>query len=259
MVSINFKYSYALDLLLTLEDNSFDALFQDLPYEETNNDWDKIPNLDLLVKEWKRILKPNGVMIFTVNMKLSIALISAMPKWFKYDLIWQKTTSTGHLNANKRPMRSHEIVLVFYNKQPTYNPQKTKNHARKVSTAKHKRNSKKSTNYNDYGLSTYDSTERFPTSVITFATDKQKSQIHPHQKPLSLVEYFILTFTNKGDLVGDFFGGSGTTAIACFNTGRSFIGCEKCPKAPHDRYFKKAEKRIKELTIQQNIFSSVSI
>lgn len=259
MISIDFKYSYALDLLLTLEDNSFDALFQDLPYEETKNDWDKIPNLDLLVKEWKRVLKPNGVMIFTVNMKLSIALISSMPKWFKYDLIWQKTTATGHLNANKRPMRSHEIVLVFYNKQPTYNPQKTKNHTRKVSTAKHKRNSKKSTNYNDYGLSTYDSTERFPTSVITFATDKQKTQIHPHQKPLSLVEYFILTFTNKGDLVGDFFGGSGSTAIACFNTGRNFIGCEKCPKMPHDRYFKKAEKRIKQSTIQQNIFSSVSI
>jgi site-specific DNA-methyltransferase (adenine-specific) len=125
------------------------------------------------------------------------------------------------------PLRSHEDLLVFYKKLPTYNPQKTVGHQRKVSTAKHKRNSKKTTNYGEHGLTTYDSTERYPKSVLTFATDKQKSALHPTQKPVSLLEYLIKTYSNEDDLVLDNCAGSGSVGVACKNTNRNYLLIEK--------------------------------
>lgn len=148
-------------------------------------------------------------------------------KLHRYNLIWEKTTPTGHLNAKKMPLRSHEDILVFYKQLPTYNPQKTTGHERKVSTANHKRNSKKTTNYGEHGLTTYDSTERYPKSVWRFSTDKQKSAFHPTQKPLKLIEELVKTYSNEGDLVLDNCAGSGTTGIACIGTNRNFILIEK--------------------------------
>ena len=136
-------------------------------------------------------------------------------KLHRYNLIWEKTSPTGHLNAKRMPLRSHEDLLVFYRKLPIYNPQKTTGHERKVSTAKHKRNSKKTTNYGEHKLTTYDSTERYPKSVLTFATDKQKSALHPTQKPVALLEYLIKTYTNEGDLVLDNCAGSGSVGGCC--------------------------------------------
>jgi DNA modification methylase len=147
-------------------------------------------------------------------------------KLHRYNLIWEKTTPTGHLNAKKMPLRSHEDILVFYKKLPTYNPQKTTGHKRKVSTAQHKRGSKKTTNYGEHGLTTYDSTERYPKSVLKFATDKQKVALHPTQKPLALMEYLIATYSNEGEIVLDNCAGSGTTGLAAKKLNRNYIMIE---------------------------------
>ena len=137
-------------------------------------------------------------------------------------------------------MKAHEIILVFYNKMPTYNPIKTTGHKRKVSTAMHKRNSStgdiygRCDNHKDY-----DSTERYPRSIQLFKSDKQTCSLHPTQKPVALLEYLIKTYTKEGDVVLDFTMGSGSTAIACLNTNRRFIGIEL-----DSGYFQIAKNRI---------------
>ena len=206
---------------------TLDAIFIDLPYNTTNCKWDTPVDLDIFWKESWRLLKPNGVVIATAQVPFNITLGASQLKNLRYEWIWEKTSATGHLNAKKMPMKAHENVMIFYKKLPTYNPQKTFGHERKVSTANHKRNSKKSEVYQDYDLTTYDSTERYPRSVLKFATDKQKLQLHSTQKPESLVEYFIKTYTNEGDLVGDFCCGSGTTGVVCERLGRDSILMDK--------------------------------
>jgi site-specific DNA-methyltransferase (adenine-specific) len=142
-------------------------------------------------------------------------------------------------------------MMVFYRKPPTYNPQKTTGHARKVSTAAHKRNSKKTTNYGAHELTTYDSTERYPRSVWKFPTDKQKSALHATQKPVRLIEELILTYSNSGDVVLDCTSGSGTTAEACFNTNRNFILIEKSPED-----YEIGKKRVVDIFEKNNISSA---
>lgn len=222
-----------------IPDKSIDMILCDLPYGTTQNKWDTIIPLNPLWRQYERIVKDNGAIVLTGCQPFTSQLIMSNPKLYRYELIWQKTTVTGHLNAKKMPMRAHENILVFYKKLPTYNPQMTTGHKRKISTARHKRNSKKSTNYNDYELSSYDSTERYPRSVMTYATDKQKSVIHPTQKPVALFEYLIKTYTNEGEVVFDGCSGSGTTAVAAINTNRKFLCMEK-----EKEYFDKSVERI---------------
>lgn len=168
----------------------------------------------------------------------------------RYEIIWQKTAPTGFLNAKKMPMKAHENILVFYKKLPTYNPQMTKGHPRKVSSKSSRKKSierhqEKSevlaSNYNSYGESQvdYDSTERYPLSVQVFAKDQQKENYHPTQKPVDLLEWLIRTYTNEGDLVLDNCMGSGSTGVACVNTNRDFIGFELT-----EQYFSIAKERI---------------
>lgn len=146
--------------------------------------------------------------------------------WYRYDLVWHKTTPTGFLNAKKNPLRNHELILIF-SPMPlgkhTYNPQKTYGHVRKVSKASSKVGCKGTELYGKAGLTTYDSTERYPLSVMTFKTDRQKSAIHPNQKPVELLRYLIRTYTNPGDAVMDPVAGSGTTGIAAYEEGRDSL------------------------------------
>lgn len=228
-----------LELMKKIPDNSIDMILCDLPYNCTANKWDAPILLVLLWDQYKRISKPNTPIVLFGSGMFSAELMKSQPKLWKYNLIWQKTQPTGFLNAKKMPLRNHEDILVFYDKLPTYNPQKTTGHIRKVSTAAHKRNSKKTTDYGEHGLSNYDSTERYPLSVITFAKDSQKSALHPTQKPVALLEYLIKTYTNEGDIVLDNCMGSGSTGIACINTNRNFIGIEK-----EEEYFKIAKDRL---------------
>jgi len=230
-----------LELMKSIDDKSIDLICTDHPYGSTRNKWDIIIPFELLWEQYERIIKDDGAIVLFANGMFTAKMMLSNEKMWRYNIIWQKTTATGHLNAKKMPLRSHEDICVFYKKPPTYNPQKTFGHERKVSTAKHKRNSKQTTNYGEYGLTSYDSTERYPKSVWTFVTDKQKSALHPTQKPILLIEEIIKTFSNEGDLVLDSCAGSSTTAIASINTGRDWIMMEK-----ETEYYDKSIIRIKE-------------
>lgn len=199
---------------------------QNVNYKEALTYFDENKSIGLWT-HYRRIIKDNGAIILFANGMFTADLMESNKDMWRYNLIWEKTQPTGFQNANRMPMRNHEDMCVFYNKQPTYNPQKTSGHIRKVSTAAHKRNSKQSTNYNEIKNHTYDSTERFPKSVWLFAKDTQKCALTPTQKPVALVEEIIKTYTNESDTVLDSTAGSGTTGIACMNTNRKCILIEK--------------------------------
>ncbi len=215
-----------------IKDKSIDMIFCDLPYGTTKCKWDSIIDLPKLWLEYERIIKDNGVIVLFAQTPFDKVLGASNLKLLRYEWIWQKTHPTGHLNAKKMPMKAHENILVFYKKLPTYNPQKTTGHKRKISSAKHKDNCESidSELYNKGQKSTsYDSTERYPLSVQIYSSDKQKSKLHPTQKPLALNEYMIKTYTNEGDIILDNACGSGTVGVAAKNLNRRFILMEKDP------------------------------
>ena len=241
MNSIELWQGDCLELMKNIPDGSVDLILTDPPYGTTNCRWDTIIPFDPMWEQMKRIIKPNGAICLFGGEPFSSALRMSNIKNFKYDWYWQKTTPTGFLNAKKQPLRNIETISVFYSKQPIYNPQKTHGHKRKVSLAKHKQNCKKAEEYNDYNLASYDSTERYPTQTLQFKTDRQKSALHPTQKPVALLEYLIRTYTNEGETVLDFTMGSGSTGVACVNTNRRFIGIEL-----DEGYFNIAKERIEK-------------
>ena len=234
-----------LDILPTLPAESVDMVLCDLPYGTTACKWDTVIQLERLWAEYQRIVKPNAAIVLTAAQPFTSALVMSAPHLFKYEWVWEKTSATGHLNAKRRPMAAHESVLVFSFGTPAYYPQKTFGHKRKVSTARHKRGCVKTEVYGEHGLSSYDSTERYPRSVITFKSDKQKSALHPTQKPVALLEYMIRTYTLPGQVVLDNAAGSGSTHVACERTGRVCWSIEK-----EHRYVDVIQKRI--IDHQQN-------
>lgn len=210
-----------------IKDGSVSLVLCDLPYGTTRrNGWDvKIP-LDPLWEQWLRVLKPDGVVALWSQMPYSAELIISNPGMFRYEWIIKKGNATGFLNAKKMPLKAHENILIFYSQLPKYNPQYTHGHERKVSTRKGVR----TTCYGDAGGAVvYDSTDRYPRDVLKFSWDKQKTRLHPTQKPVAACEYFIRTYTDEGDTVLDCCMGSGTTGVAALNTGRMFIGIELDP------------------------------
>lgn len=226
--------------MTNIYDKSVNLILCDLPYGQTaRNKWDSVIPFEPLWKQYERILADNGVIILFANGMFTADLMQSNRKMWKYNLIWEKTTVTGFLNAKKMPLRCHEDICVFYNKPPKYNPQKTTGHVRKVSKAEHKVNCVNSTDYGEHGLTTYDSTERYPKSVLKFATDKQKSALHPTQKPVALLEYLIKTYSKEEDVVLDNCMGSGSAGVAAKNLHRRFIRIEL-----DEKYFNIAENRI---------------
>ena len=225
-----------------IPDGSIDMILCDLPYGVTaQNKWDTVIPFESLWKQYERVAKENAAIILFGSGMFTADLMESNRKLWKYNLIWEKTQPTGHLNAHRMPLRCHEDILVFYNKHPVYNPQKTFGHTRKVSRVKHHKKSKKTTNYGDYSFTDYESTERFPRSILTFPKDTQKNALHPTQKPVALLEYLIKTYTNEGETVLDNCMGSGSTGVACVNTNRRFLGIEK-----EQKYFDIAKQRIEE-------------
>lgn len=233
-----------LELMNGISDKSIDMVLCDLPYGTTQNKWDSELPLDSLWNHYERIIKDNGAIVLFAQTPFDKVLGASNLKLLKYEWIWEKTTATGHLNAKKMPMKAHENILVFYKKLPTYNPQKTDGHSPVHSYTKHQDDG---SNYGKtaVGICGGGSTERYPRSVQVFKTDKQKEALHPTQKPVALCEWLIKTYTNERDLVLDNCLGSGTTAIACINTKRNFIGIEK-----DENYFNIANERL-----QRNIAS----
>ena len=238
-----------LELMPLIADESVNMILCDLPYGTTACKWDTIIPFDKLWKEYERIIKPNGVIVLTASQPFSSALVMSNVKLFKYDWSWQKSTSAGFIQAKNRPMRRHEDVLVFSkgsmghksllakDKRMVYEPQGLvkvdKIHKRPSTGAVNvigKRKSHKKEFKVEY--------ENYPNTILSFKVGNNKN-VHPTQKPVELFEYLIKTYTYENDLVLDNCIGSGTTAIACKNTNRNFIGIEK-----GQEYFDLATKRI---------------
>lgn len=219
-----------LSRMAMLAEGSLDFVFADLPYGVTQNTWDSIIPFELLWNQINRVAKQNAAIVMTAKGMFAAKLMLSNANNFRYDMVWVKTQATGHLSVNIRPLAAHELILVFYRKQPTYYPQITEGHAKKVSLARHKMGCQKSQSpcYNKANVfSDYCSTTRQPMSVVTFPSDKQRCSIHPTQKPLALLEYLIKTFTSEGDSVFDPCMGSGTTGVAAILHNRRFLGIER--------------------------------
>jgi DNA modification methylase len=213
-----------------IPDATIDMVLADLPYGTTQCPWDTIIPFAPLWEQYKRVCKPSAAIVLFAQTPFDKVLGASNLSWLRYEWVWEKTAATGHYNAKKAPMKAHENLLVFYKTPPIYNPQKTTGHPRKISKAVHKLNCKQSDVYRgDTILTSYDSTERYPRSVLLFPSDKQKECIHPTQKPIALCEYQIKTYTNPGAVILDNCAGSGTTVIAALNTGRSCIAFENDP------------------------------
>ena len=229
----------ALEILPTLGVGKFALILLDLPYGTTRNKWDSVLPLEKLWPEHWRLGTSNVAVVATAQTPFDKVLgVSALAQ-LRYEWVWEKSNATGHMNAKRAPMKAHENVLVFYRKQPTYNPQKTTGHPLKSAVAD--REKKQSSNYGSQrGVSSYHSAERFPRSVLRFPSDKQKVNLHPTQKPVALFEYLLRTYTDPGDWVLDYTAGSGTTAIAAEATGRRWVCIEQ-----DATYAEVARKRIR--------------
>lgn len=237
MINIELLKGDCLELMKSMPDASVDMILCDLPYGTTQNRWDSVIDLNLLWSHYERIC--SGPILLTAQTPFDKVLGASNIKMLKYEWIWEKTNPTGHLNAKKSPMKAHENVLVFYKRQPIYNPIKTTGHKRKTATKRHDFTG--TYGKQNFDELPYDSTDRYPRSVLVFPSDKQTSKLHPTQKPVALMEYMIRTYTNEGMTVLDNCMGSGTTGVACVNTGRNFIGIEM-----DENYFQIAKNRIEE-------------
>jgi site-specific DNA-methyltransferase (adenine-specific) len=224
-----------LEILPTLEDNSVDLLLVDLPYGTTACKWDSIIPLDKLWEQYNRVCKENAAMVFTAAQPFTTILAASNIKNFKYEWVWEKPQGTNPMNAKIMPLKSHENILVFYRKKPTYNPQMWESTPYQGFSSN---TSKIGEVYGSAQSKHRDNPEgtRYPKTVLKF---KQEKGLHPTQKPVALMEYLINTYSNRYDVVLDNCMGSGSTGIACLNTDRQFIGIEKDPD-----YFNLASKRI---------------
>jgi len=227
------------NILPTIENGSVDMVCVDLPYGQTANKWDSIIDMDKMWGELKRCCKDNCIYIFFTTTKFGYKLIQSNEKWFRYDVVMEKCMSGGFLNANKQPLRKHELFYVFYKKTGTYNPQKTDG---KPYT---KPPSHKKTNYGDYdtdGINNKDG-KRFPISILK--AKQVHPRCHPTQKPLDILEWIVKTYSNEGEVVLDFTMGSGSCGVACTKLNRKFIGVEM-----DKDYFDVAVERINNVGIE---------
>lgn len=241
MNNIILKQGDCLELMKDIPDKSIDMILCDLPYGTTNCKWDTPIDLIKLWESYNRIIKDNGAILLFAQTPFDKVLGCSNLSMLRYEWIWEKTQATGHLNANKMPMKAHENILVFYKHLPIYNPQKTSGHEPIHSYTKYITTQNNTEIYGRMNkeISGGGETDRFPRSVITFSSDKQTCYLHPTQKPVALLEYLIKTYSNEGNTILDNCMGSGSTGVACVNTNRNFIGIEL-----DEKYFKIAEERI---------------
>lgn len=228
-----------LEVMPSIPDKSIDMILCDLPYGTTACKWDTIIPFEPLWEQYKRIIKDNGAIVLTGSQPFTSALVMSNIKWFKYCWTWDKITAKGHLVAKIRPMQQTEDVLVFGKQKINYYPIMTNRPQNKIKTTSEIKRTEimggKSKGYKK----TY--TQWYPKTLLKFKVERG---LHPTQKPVALFEYLIKTYTNEVDLVLDNCIGSGTTAVACINLKRHFIGIEKEPK-----YVEIARNRIKNIVL----------
>ena len=229
-----------LELMKEISDNSIDLVLVDPPFQKTQNKWDTMIDPAKMWEQYKRITKQNAAIVIFCMQPFTSILVSSNLSMFKYDWVWRKPKGTGHLNAKKQPMRDKEDILVFYEKQCTYNPQMTSGTPYKNKAGKdHTAITSMSDNYGNYTNFRNENTGfRYPKQVIDFPV-VERNLHHPNEKPLILLEYLIKTYSNEGDLILDNCMGSGTTCLGAKNLNRKFIGIEK-----NKEYFEIAQKRI---------------
>ena len=229
-----------LNELAKLGTNTVDLILTDFPYGVLNprNEWDKVPDLSALWKQFDRVSKPNTAVITTAKQPFTSQIIMSNLDDFKYCLVWEKSKATGYLNAKKMPLVAHEDIVVFYKKLPTYNPQMTYGKPYNKGTAIRDTEAYAK---QDKAIEVKSAGSRYPRSVVYFRTAESEGKLHPTQKPLALFEWLLRTYSNPDDVVLDPFMGSGTTGVAAMKHNRNFIGIEK---AKH--YFVIADKRINQ-------------
>ena len=230
----------AFDGMKQLPDASVDMVLTDPPYGTTCNKWDTVVDMDAFWKEIKRVAKKNSAILIFTQMPFTATVVMSNPKMFRYEWICEKANPTGFLNARRMPMKCHENVLVFYGKLPVYHP--IMEHGKPYRRGLENKNS---SNYNAVKRlrSENPTGTRFPRDVLKVSWRSAFGKtLHPTQKPVSLCEYFIKTYSNKGDIILDPFIGSGTTAVAAINTERKYIGFEK-----EEEYFDIAQNRLEKL------------
>ena len=256
LLEINKIYNMdCLEGMKYIDDKSIDMILCDLPYGTTNrNKWDVIIPYEKLWEHYKRIIKENGAILLFADEPFTSELILSNKKWFKQRITWDKDRGSGFLNAKRMLLKQTEDIVLFYNKQPTYNPQMVEAQPDRIRPI-----SDKSTESMNYGKvkkvragDDYNPQLRYPTNLIKFSSVKGEcnnlKRLHPTQKPVELCEWLIKTYSNKGDLILDNCIGSGTTAIACINTNRNFIGFEL-----DKEYYEIAKNRINKHILDNNL------
>ena len=226
-----------LNVLKEIDDNSIDLVLTDPPYGTTACKWDNVIPFDAMWEQLKRVIKPHGAIVLFGSEPFSSLLRCSNLSMFKYDWIWEKSKSTGFLNSKKQPLRSHEVISVFYKKQPTYNPQMVDGKPYDKGIRKPQSGNDVYGNYNQHHI--LSGGNRYPRSVQYFRTAESEGGYHKTQKPVALLEYLIKTYTNEGETVLDFTAGSMSTAIACINTNRKGIMIEM-----DKHYFKIGSERV---------------
>lgn len=215
-----------LELMKEIPDASVGMILCDLPYGTTNCKWDSVLPFKGLWEAYERISKADAGIVLFGSQPFTSALIMSNPSMFKYQWVWNKVKASGHLNAKLRPMLQHEDVAVFCKGKAKYFPQGLVvgnfNNSRPVKLTK-----KADTPYNKNTTHGVSAVGNYPKSIITFSKPNDRERIHPTQKPVDLCEYLIKTYTNPGELVLDNCAGSGTTAVACKQTGRRYLCIEK--------------------------------
>jgi len=217
-----------LDIMQYLPDRSVDMVLCDLPYGTTQNKWDSLLPLDQLWERYNRIVKHNGAIVLTSQGLFTAKLILSNENSFRYKIIWEKSKPTNFLNAKKQPLRKHEDICVFYQSQPTYNPQMSFG----VPYTKGVRKDQFTGSYGNFSPVLVESLngQRYPTDIVYFKTPESEPEgtvWHPTQKPVELGRYLIRTYSNKGDVILDNTSGVGSFLVAALLEERNFIGIEK--------------------------------
>lgn len=232
-----------LELMKDIPDNSVNLICVDLPFGTTECNWDKHIDSDKMWEQFNRVLSIDGNVALFASQPFVTKLINSNPKMFRYEIIWVKSRPTGFANANHRPMKKHENILIFTKSSTStagivhakYNPQGLIECERKIKRTSRGYQGERENSSDEY-VSKH---SNYPTSIWEFSSEGKT--VHPTQKPVLLLEEIVKTFSNEGDVVLDCCMGSGSTGEACLKTNRNFIGIEQ-----DDKYFEIAKKRIED-------------
>lgn len=240
---ITIYHGDCLNVMPILPDQSFDAVITDPPYGTTACAWDTVIPFAPMWAELKRLIKPRGAIVLFGSQPFTSALVMSNVEWFKYSWVWHKSQATGHLDANRRPMKEHEDITVFSEGMSTYNPRISIKRPENIRPF----TGRAATTQQVYGTFDPDAPRTipldmtYPRSVLKLNNVIETDRLHPTQKPLALLEYLIQTYTNPGGAVLDFTCGSGTTLRAAKNLNRRAIGIEI-----EERYCEIAARRLQQ-------------